>query len=71
MLLLWALLQREEYRGRGYASALLDDCIKRMSGQGAQVLLISGNRRLYRNVGSVPAGFMYNFENNLAILTQS
>jgi len=59
---LGAVATLEEYRGRGYASALLDDCIKRMSGQGAQVLLISGNRRLYRNVGSVPAGFMYNFE---------
>ncbi|NMB96522.1 MAG: GNAT family N-acetyltransferase [Clostridiaceae bacterium] len=58
---LGAVATLEEYRGRGYASVLLDDCIKRMNKQGVHVLLISGNRRLYRNVGSVPAGSMYNF----------
>jgi len=59
---LGAVATLEEYRGRGYASALLDDCLERMGTQGVQVLLISGNRRLYRNIGSVPAGLMYNFE---------
>jgi len=68
---LGAVATLEKYRGRGYASALLDDCIERMSNQGAHVLLISGDRRLYRNVGSVPAGLMYNFsinsDNNLKV----
>ena len=58
---LGAVATREEYRGRGYASVLLDDCINRMNTQGVHVLLISGDRRLYRSIGSLPAGWMYNY----------
>lgn len=51
----------KEYRGRGYASMLLDDCLNKMSKEGVDVLLISGDRRLYRNIGSMPAGLRYDY----------
>lgn len=56
---LGAVATSPEYRRRGYATALLHDCIARMESQGAHVLLISGDRSIYRNVGSMPAGEMY------------
>lgn len=58
---LGAVATLPEYRGRGYATALLNDCISRMILQGVHVLLISGDRSIYRRIGSVPAGERYVF----------
>jgi GNAT superfamily N-acetyltransferase len=58
---LGAVATLKEYRGKGYATTLLNDCIARMRHQGVHILLISGDRRLYRNVGSMPAGVTYVF----------
>jgi predicted N-acetyltransferase YhbS len=56
---LGAVATLKDYRGRGYASLLLDDCVSRMYNSGVDVLLISGDRRLYRNIGSTQTGIMY------------
>jgi predicted N-acetyltransferase YhbS len=58
---LGAVATLQDYRGRGYASMLLDDCVNRMINQDAHILLISGDRNLYRNIGSTPAGLMYKY----------
>lgn len=53
----------EEYRGKGYGTALLNDCILRMTReQDIDVLHVSGNRSMYRRAGCLPAGriFLYN-----------
>lgn len=53
----------EEYRGRGYGTILLNDCIKRMTHeQNIDLLFISGNRNMYRTAGCMPAGWMYLFK---------
>ncbi len=46
----------KEYRGRGYGTMLLNDCIEQMKKKGISVLHISGDRFMYRNAGSLPAG---------------
>jgi len=47
---------RDEYRGRGLAARLMDDCISVASANGASLLLVSGGRGLYRRMGCVDAG---------------
>ena len=47
---------RDEYRGRGLAARLMDDCIAVASAQGASLLLVSGGRGLYRRMGCIDAG---------------
>lgn len=58
---LGAVATLQDYRGRGYASMLLDDCVNRMRNEGVHILLISGDRKLYRNIGSRSAGLMYRY----------
>ncbi len=43
-----------EYRGRGIASRLLRNCIREAADAGAALLLISGDRGLYRRAQAVP-----------------
>ncbi len=45
-----------DYRGRGYAGAVLEASLRRMEAKGAKVLIVSGNRGLYRRAHCVSAG---------------
>ncbi len=38
----------EKYRGRGYASAQMTDCLDRMRTQGVHLLMVSGGRSMYK-----------------------
>jgi GNAT superfamily N-acetyltransferase len=48
-----------DYRGHGMASTLLDHCVNVAAGAGASLLLISGERGLYRRAMAVDAGPTY------------
>ncbi|MGQ9514885.1 MAG: GNAT family N-acetyltransferase [Thermoproteota archaeon] len=45
-----------EYRNRGLATILLEDATRKAVQKGASLMLISGNRGLYRRLGCVDAG---------------
>jgi GNAT superfamily N-acetyltransferase len=45
-----------DYRGQGIAGALLDHCMETAAGAGAGLVLISGDRDLYRRAQAVDAG---------------
>jgi predicted N-acetyltransferase YhbS len=45
-----------DYRGLGLASRILDYCALQLRQEGANLMLISGDRGLYNRVGCVPAG---------------
>jgi len=51
-----------EYRKRGFASLLLEDGIKKMDKDGVDIILISGERNLYKRAGCVEAGKVYKFK---------
>lgn len=46
----------ERWRNRGYAGAILAESLRRMEARGARVLIVSGDRSLYRRNHCVPAG---------------
>jgi GNAT superfamily N-acetyltransferase len=48
-----------DYRGQGIASSLLDHCVEVAANAGASLLLISGERGLYRRALAVEAGPIY------------
>jgi GNAT superfamily N-acetyltransferase len=50
------------YRGRGLASALLADALPRLQERGVSLLLISGDRTLYRRLGARRFGPLWRFE---------
>jgi predicted N-acetyltransferase YhbS len=45
-----------DYRGRGYAGRILEESLRSTTAQGARLLIVSGNRRLYERNHCVPAG---------------
>ncbi len=47
---------RPDYRGRGYASALVEDAFIKMRKDGVDLVLVSGFRSLYKRAGCVEAG---------------
>ncbi len=51
---LGAVCTAPEARGRGLATALLDDALPRLRAAGVGLLLISGDRPLYRRLGARP-----------------
>lgn len=53
---------KEEYRGRGYATRLLESAIKRTWQDGGDILLVSGDRGLYRRLDCVAAAPYYFFK---------
>lgn len=53
---------KEEYRGRGYATRLLESAIKRAREDGSDILLVSGDRGLYRRLNCVAAAPYYLFK---------
>jgi predicted N-acetyltransferase YhbS len=46
----------EEYRGRGLASQLVHAAVDKARADGVDVMLISGDRTLYRRIGAMPVG---------------
>ncbi len=48
-----------DYRGRGYAGAALEESLRRMKAKGAKVLIVSGDRSLYRRAHCAPAGRVF------------
>jgi len=45
-----------EYQNRGFATKLLDDCIRKINEDGGDIMLVSGDRGLYRRAGCRRAG---------------
>jgi len=54
-----AVSTRPECRKRGYAGAILKLALKEMYDRGAKVLIVSGDRSLYRRNHCAPAGVLY------------
>ena len=50
-----------EYRGRAFATRLLEDCIRKLNEDGVDIMLVSGGRGLYKRAGCVEAGRVHNF----------
>jgi predicted N-acetyltransferase YhbS len=59
---LGAVCTYEEYRGRGFASLLVEDAIRKCRDDGVDFMLISGTRDLYRRFGCRPVGNYTEFE---------
>lgn len=57
-----------EYRGRGYAGAILRHSLEEMTGGRAKVLIVSGDRSLYRRAHCVPAGRTFEAEISRGVL---
>jgi predicted N-acetyltransferase YhbS len=51
-----------EYRGRGFAGAILHHSLDEMIAAGAKILIVSGDRSLYRRHHCVPAGHVFEAE---------
>jgi hypothetical protein len=47
-----------DLRGRGFAAAILETAMAEMRAAGARIVVISGDRGLYRRAGCIPAGLM-------------
>jgi len=47
-----------EYRGQGYAGTILDMLLEQMEAKGTGVLIVSGDRGLYRRVHCVPSSHL-------------
>lgn len=58
---LGAVCTYENYRGHGFATQLLDDTFAAARKEGADVMLISGQRGLYQRAGCAIAGREYRF----------
>ena len=56
-----AVCTHPEYRKRGFASLLLEDGMKKMNEDGADILLVSGELSLYKRAGCVEAGRVHKF----------
>jgi len=50
------------FRGRGYATTLLNDCIKRFEQHGCDFMFVSGIRRLYDSADCLSIGQVYRLE---------
>jgi len=60
--LVGAVCTHPDYRNRGYASALIRDAFKKMTGDGVDLVMVSGKRTLYSRAGCVEAGRLYEFK---------
>lgn len=47
-----------DFRGRGFAAAILETAMAEMKAAGARIIIVSGDRGLYRRAGCIPAGSM-------------
>jgi predicted N-acetyltransferase YhbS len=59
---LGAVCTYEAYRGRGFASLLVEDAIRMCREDGVDFMLVSGTRGLYRRYGCRPVGSYRRFE---------
>lgn len=50
-----------QYRGRGFATLLLENTIKKLDDDGADVMLVSGEGGLYKRAGCTKAGRVHKF----------
>ncbi len=50
-----------EYRKRGFATLLLEDCVKKLDEDEVDIMLVSGGGDLYKRADCVEAGRVYNF----------
>ena len=50
-----------QYRGRGFATLLLENTIKKLDDDGADVMLVSGEGGLYKRAGCTEAGRVHKF----------
>ena len=64
-----AVCTHPNYRGRGYASALVKDAFAKMKTDHVDFVLVSGVRDLYKRVGCVEAGRIYRYRISAKILT--
>ncbi|MBC7321258.1 GNAT family N-acetyltransferase [bacterium] len=60
-----------EYRGRGFATLLMQDSILKSLQEGVDIMLISGGRGLYRRLGAINAGLYKVFHIDKAKLSKS
>ncbi len=60
-----------EYRGRGFATLLMQDSILKSLQEGVDIMLISGGRGLYRRLGAINAGLYKTFHIDKAKLSRS
>ena len=51
-----------DYRGRNYATLLMDDVEARMKANGVEIMLVSGDRELYKRRGCTSVGGFYRAE---------
>jgi len=51
-----------QYRGRGFATLLLENTIKKLDDDGADVMLVSGEGGLYKRAGCTEAGRVHKFK---------
>lgn len=56
-----AVCTHPEYRNRGLATKLMEEAMKRARENGAELMLISGGRGLYRRLGCINAGIFKSF----------
>ena len=57
-----AVCTHPDYRGKGYASRLLHHCVRELKEAGARLVVISGDRDLYRRANCYPAGEIYQYK---------
>lgn len=50
-----------DHRGKGHASKILQHCIQDLDISGGSLMLISGDRGLYRSIQATPVGKTFNF----------
>lgn len=60
-----------EYRGRGFATLLMQDSIVKSLQEGVDIMLISGGRGLYRRLGAINAGLYKTYHVDKAKLSKS
>lgn len=60
--LVGAVCTHPDYRGRGYATLLLNDCIERFKEHGCDFMLVSGARRLYDSADCLFVGSVIRLE---------
>ncbi|MCX7796470.1 MAG: GNAT family N-acetyltransferase [bacterium] len=59
-----------DYRGRGFASLLMQDSIVKSLQEGVDIMLISGGRGLYRRLGAINAGLYKTYHIDKAKLSR-
>lgn len=67
---LGSVCTHSDYRGRGYASQILEKIQEHVKESGASILFVSGDRSLYRRIGCLPFGSFVSFKMDRSFLTK-